>query len=129
MEAEKNPLIQAEIKPVKIEYLTEERNPNAGENLNLRFRLSDPHTGEARGELTDVTVKYYRAPRYDLKVLTAQHVADGIYEAELPLRRPGGYYIFVSAPSLKLGYNDLNYLTVMANKVALAPEGGAAANP
>ena len=129
MEAEKNPLIQAEVKPVKIDYLMEERSANAGENLNLRFRLSDPHTGEAQAELTDVTVKYYRAPRYDLKVLTAQHVADGIYEAELPLRRPGGYYIFVSAPSLKLGYNDLDYLTVMAQKAVAGGKTSAVENP
>ena len=76
-----------------------------------------------------MTVKYYRAPRFDLKVLTARHIAEGVYEAELPLRRPGGYYIFVAAPSLKLGYNDLNYLTVMANKAVAAGDDGVVAKP
>ncbi len=118
MEAAENPAIQREVEHVAIEYLTDKRNIIAGENLDLRFRLMDPRTGEPRADLTDVRIKYYRAPRFDLTELTAVHVADGIYEAQLPLRSAGGYYIFVSAPSLKLGYDDLNYLTVMANKPA-----------
>ncbi len=122
MEAAENPDIKREVEHVAIDYLSDKRNVIAGENFDLRFRLINPRTGEPRADLTDVTIKYYRTPRFDLTELHATHVADGIYEAQLPMRAAGGYYIFVSAPSLKFGYNDLNYLTVMANKAVARDE-------
>jgi YVTN family beta-propeller protein len=129
MEAAVNPAIERAVERVAIDYLTDKRNVTAGEDLDLRFRLIDPRSGEPREGLKDVMIKYYRAPRFDLTQLTAAHVADGIYEAQLPMRSPGGYYIFVSAPSLKLGYNDLNYLTVMASKPALDKAADTVDNP
>ena len=51
-----------------------------------------------------------------LTVLSAVHVGGGIYEADLPLKQVGAYYVYVAAPSLHADYKDLNYLTVMVGK-------------
>jgi len=66
--------------------------------MKLRFRLTDPGTGAVLAEASGVKVKYYRAPRYGLTELLATHVGDGIYEAEILLRRAGAYYVYVAAP-------------------------------
>ena len=52
-------------------------------------------------------MKYFRAPRFDLAELNAKHVGEGIYEATLPLRNAGSYYIYVAAPKLNADYKDL----------------------
>jgi hypothetical protein len=44
------------------------------------------------------------------------HIGDGIYEADLPFKQAGAYYVYVAAPSLNADYKDLNYLTVMVGK-------------
>jgi hypothetical protein len=114
MEVEPNPDLERNFKPVEVEYLTEGSRIGAGEPLTLRFRLIDPKTGDVHADVPDARVKYFRAPRFDLAEQAATHVGDGIYEAELPIRRSGGYYFFVAAPSLDAHYNDLAFLTLMA---------------
>ena len=116
MEVKTNPALQSEFKPVAIEYLNDKVVRRAGETMKLRFRLTDPGTGAVLAEASGVKVKYYRAPRYGLTELLATHVGDGIYEAEILLRRAGAYYVYVAAPSLNAKYNDLGYLTVMASR-------------
>jgi YVTN family beta-propeller protein len=114
MNAKANPNLRQNLKSVAIEYLNDERRVKAGEPMKLRFRLTDPSTGEYRIDLPDVRVKYFRAPRYGLTELRASHVGDGIYEAELNLRRAGAYYVYVATPSLNVQYDDLSYFTLLA---------------
>lgn len=116
MEAKVNPTIIHETRPVAVDFLSEKLPLRAGESMTLRFRLYDPGTGEIKMGADDVSVKYFRAPRYDLTELAAKHVGDGIYEADLPFNRHGAYYIYVAAPSLNADYKDLNYFTVMVGK-------------
>jgi YVTN family beta-propeller protein len=114
LEAQVNPNIVAEHKDLDIEYLLGDQRAAAGETLKLRFRLTDPKTGVMREGLDDVMVKYYRAPRFDLTQALARHVSNGVYEVDLPIKAAGAYYIYVAVPSLKIKYNDLRYLTLMA---------------
>jgi len=44
----------------------------------------------------------------------AREVADGIYEVPVEMAESGAYYVFVSVPSLKLGYNDSGFLSLIA---------------
>ncbi len=50
---------------------------------------------------------------------------NGLYEARLPMRRPGAYYVFVSSRSAKATYDDLSFLTLMGvhNKTAIQNSG------
>jgi len=114
MDVEPNPNIVVDHKDLDIEYLPRDQQATAGETLNLRFRLTEPRSGLAQHGLEDVLVKYYRAPRFDLAQVRAAHVGDGVYEVNLPIKAAGAYYVYVSVPSRKIQFDDLNYLTLMA---------------
>jgi YVTN family beta-propeller protein len=114
LEAQINPSIAEEYKDMDIEYLLGDQQVTAGETLDLKFRLTDPRTGLAEEDLQDVMVKYYRAPRFDLAQIPAVHVSKGEYQASLPIKAAGAYYVYVSVPSRKIKYADLQYLTLMA---------------
>jgi hypothetical protein len=101
-----------------IEYLLGDQQVMAGETLDLKFRLTDPRTGLAEEDLQDVMVKYYRAPRFDLARVPAVHVSRGEYQVNLPIKAAGAYYVYVSVPSRKIKYEDLQYLTLMAQSPA-----------
>lgn len=116
MEARVNPAIEREFDPVAVEYLSDREALVAGETMNLRFRLYEPGSGRVLDTAGGVTVKYFRAPRFDLNELVATYVGDGIYEAALPFRSAGSYYIYVAAPQLEVGYQDLNYMTVVVGR-------------
>ena len=88
--------------------------------MDLRFRLYQPGSGKILDDAGNVSIKYFRAPRYDLTELLATYAGDGIYEAKLPFRYAGAYYIYVAAPEQGAGYQDLNYLTAVVNKAAQA---------
>ncbi|MDH3531769.1 MAG: cytochrome D1 [Gammaproteobacteria bacterium] len=116
MQAKVNPAIEHASRPLAVEYLSENKSARVGENMLLRFRLYDPGTSEIKTGATDVRVKFFRAPRYNLTELLATQVGEGIYEAELPFKQAGAYYVYVAAPSLGADYQDLDYRTIMVGK-------------
>ena len=116
MEAAVNPKLERASDPVAVEYLNERESLVAGDEMKLRFRLYKPGSGKTFVDAGGVTVKFFRAPRFDLTELVATHVGEGIYEATLPFRYAGSYYVYVAAPGLNVGYKDLNYKTVLVGK-------------
>ena len=129
MEAKLNPAIKKEFKAVEVEYLNDRKTVNAGEGMKLRFRLFDPGSGEIMADAGDVTVKYFRAPRYDLTELAAVHKGGGIYVADLPFKNAGAYYVYVAAPSLHADFKDLNYLTVTVGQALTSQNAPVASKP
>jgi len=125
MEAKVNPAIKREYEPVAVEYLSEREALVEGDTMTLRFRLYEPGTGKTLTEAGGVKIKYFRAPRFDLTELVATYVGDGIYEASLPFRTAGSYYVYVAAPGLKADFQDLEYMTVLVGK-ARTSQGGPA---
>ena len=116
MEAVVNPNLEHASDPVAVEYLNEHEALVAGDEMKLRFRLYKPGSGKTFVDAGGVTVKFFRAPRFDLTELVATHVGEGIYEATLPFRYAGSYYVYVAAPELNVGYKDLGYKTVIVGK-------------
>ncbi len=116
MEAAVNPNLERKSNPVAVEFLNERESLVAGDKMQLRFRLYKPGSGKTFVDAGGVTVKFFRAPRFDLTELVATHVGEGIYEATIPFRAAGSYYIYIAAPGLNAGYQDLNYKTVLIGK-------------
>ena len=129
MEAKLNPAIKKEFKAVEVEYLNGRETVTAGDGMKLRFRLFDPGNAEIMADAGDVMVKYFRAPRYDLTELPAQHRGAGVYEVDMPFNQAGAYYVYVAAPSLHADYKDLNYLTVMVGKKVASGDAPVAKQP
>jgi len=113
-EAQPSPLIKPDTKALAVSYLNKPGSVKAGEPMTLRFRLKNPATGAWRTDAEDVRVLYYRAPNIGRRVVAARQGEDGVYEAELMMDLAGAYYVYVGVPSEKVGYQDLNYLTLMA---------------
>jgi len=110
--AEPNPEIRAARSGLSIEYLVEDRVLPAGDNVSLRFRLADPVTGLGKAGLSDVTLISFRAPGRDRRQTVARDAGEGVYEAKLNLRTPGVYYVYVTVPSLKIGFLDFAHLSL-----------------
>ncbi|MGD8808416.1 MAG: YncE family protein [Gammaproteobacteria bacterium] len=116
MNVARNPAIDRGPEPIEIEYLSDSALLRAGDSMALRFRLYEPGTGKVIDDAGPVSIKYFRVPRYDIRELVATPVGDGIYEAELPFRLAGAYYIYMAAPGLGFDYGDLNYRSVVVGQ-------------
>jgi YVTN family beta-propeller protein len=113
-EASPNPEMQNVHKPLDVDFLVDQRRVSAGDAKSVRFRLTDPRTGQPRTDVEDATVLYYRAPNFGRRTVAAEHVGDGIYQVTLDFKQAGAYYVFVESRSEKMKYQDLDYLTLMA---------------
>ncbi len=123
VEAADNPALKGKLGRLGIEYLIPERTVKAGATVPVRFRLADPATGMPRTGLAGVRVLFFRIPGKDRRVVPAREVGDGVYEAMLPMTKPGGYNIYVAVPSEKIGYQDLPYFTMAATRAAAGMPG------
>jgi YVTN family beta-propeller protein len=113
--ARPNPLLGPKGPALAIEYLMQNRLVPANEKVKFRFKLTDPHSGIAAADLKGVRIRYFLAPGQYRTEVPARHIADGIYEAELRMRRAGAYYVYVAYPPKKVLFNDLPYMTLMAS--------------
>lgn len=114
--AEVNPATQKPGVKYELEYLVKDRTVPPGDNVAVRFRLSDAMTGWGKAGLPDVTVISFRAPSHDRKQVVAREVGDGEYEATLNFPAPGAYYVYVTVPSLKIAFQDFVHLSLIARK-------------
>jgi YVTN family beta-propeller protein len=130
-----NPALAAERQrdrePLAVRYRLDDVNVTVGEEVAVRFELSDPVTGEPRPGLSDVEVLTFLAPG----VWQARHLASerarmgaeaegGLYEVRFTPPRAGVYYVFVQSQSQGLAFNYSPYVTLMAT--AAGDPGGAA---
>jgi DNA-binding beta-propeller fold protein YncE len=113
-EARPNPALQERLGPLAIEYLGLAPRTAAGAALPVRFKLTDPRTRAPRTGLGDVRLLHYRAPGHDRVEVPAREVGEGVYEATARLGAPGAYYLYVSAPSLRVPYGELPFRSVVA---------------
>jgi YVTN family beta-propeller protein len=121
--ARPNPMLEPKGPPLAVEYLNEKRRVKPGESVRLQFRLTDRKTDEPRTDLKDVRVSYFMAPGGRRTELFASHTGDGVYEATLPLAKAGAYYVYVAAPSEKIGYVDLPFTTLLATTASASRRG------
>ena len=101
---------------VALEYLPMDRLTEAGKAFPLRFRLSDAGSGNPMAGLRDVRVLYFRSPGRDRREVTAQDEGDGVYSADLPIGKPGGYYVYVGIRSRHVTYDDLPSFSLAAKQ-------------
>ncbi len=116
MNAERNPDLHRQV-VAGIKFVDNRRKVNIDEDVTVKFRLSDPVTGEHKSDLKDVRVRYHRAPSFDRKEEAAIEVGDGVYKLDTKLSSAGVYYFFVSsrASNLKFG-GDSPYLSIQVTR-------------
>lgn len=97
-----------------VNYQIDDRYITVGEPNTIRFRLEDRATGEPVSDLDDVSVLYYRSDGRGRTTLPARQLGEGLYEADVEVNTVATYYVYVAAPSKKLGYSDRTLLSLMA---------------
>jgi hypothetical protein len=112
-DAKVNPQLEVLRQKVAIEFLPQARQFKPGDVARVRFRVIEG-TGAPRTGLKDVIVRSFLVPASAPRDAVAKEVSDGVYEVPVELAQTGAYYVYVSVPSLKLGYNDSGFFSVMA---------------
>ena len=102
--------------PPKIEFLTQQPSYKTGEEIAVRFALSDAATQARLADLKDVIVLVSQAGGNWNQRLTAAHAGEGVYEARFTAPQPGIYRLIVTIPSAKVGLGQLPQGTVQVVK-------------
>lgn len=100
-----------------------------GEEVAVRFRLTDPVTGEPRTGLKDVRGLAFLTPGIWQQRYWATELADGVYEFRFSPPDPGVYYVFVESSSAGLLLQKSRYLTLEAKEGAAPAEAASATRP
>jgi YVTN family beta-propeller protein len=101
---------------VKIEPVSKQAVVNAGERVDLRFKILDAKTGTPKPDVPDMTVLVFLAPGIWQQREPAKRGADGVYQMSFVPPQPGVYYVFFQSPSLELQFNQSSPLTLQVVK-------------
>ena len=118
--------MESQLPKAAVAFVTTQRQFKVGEAAAVRFKLSDPRKQEPMVGLKSVTVMSFLSPGRRRSETVATEVEPGVYEAKVSLTQAGGWYVHVSVPSMKLGYKDLGFFSLMASEAPVAKAGGAA---
>lgn len=90
---------------VKVEPLFEKKPVRAGQEVEVKFRLTDPDTLEPHRDVRDLRALAFLAPGTWQTRLAAQGDGEGVYRIKVPVPESGIYYVFVESASLHLKIN------------------------
>jgi YVTN family beta-propeller protein len=108
------PAIASSQRKTRLEFLVDQGTWRAGETAHVQFRLKDPVNGQPVEKIQDLVVLSMLVPGTSQRRGGAQPRGEGLYEASIPLPKPGIYYVHVQSASLKARFQDLPYLTLHA---------------
>jgi YVTN family beta-propeller protein len=100
---------------IRVEPMLREGAILAGENYQLRFRVTDASTHQAK-ELKDMGVLVFLAPGIWQQRQWAKPLGDGLYEVSFVPPHAGVYYVFFQCPSLGVQFNQLPSFTLQVTK-------------
>jgi YVTN family beta-propeller protein len=113
VEAKPNPDVPREKQiAVRIEYLDKDKQPRAGENYKLRFKLIDTATLKAKTDLKDVHVLTMLSSGTWQKRDFARAAGGGVYELDIRVPQTGVYFVFVESKSQGVSFRQLPSLTL-----------------
>jgi len=113
MAVERDPALHLET-TAGIEFIDKQFKVSTDDAVTLKFKITNPDTGEMITDLRDVRVQYFRAPAFDRRDEFATEVGDGVYKLATQLKKPGLYYFYVSSRSSNLGLDRQHYVSMQA---------------
>lgn len=100
MSVKANPAIPREAPfPLKIKFLTPERELKVGKPFPFRVEVRDPMTNKPLTDLKDLHALTILMPGISQWRTPAKSLGNGVYEAEIVAAEPGHYKVFFLAPS------------------------------
>ena len=113
---------------IRVEPLLKEGAIHAGESYQLRFRVTDTSTHQAK-ELKDMGVLVFLAPGIWQQRQWATPLGGGLYEVSFVPPHAGVYYVFFQCPSLGVQFNQLPNFTLQVTKERAATAGTEESKP
>jgi hypothetical protein len=101
-------------RPLDVEMRVGSREVKVGEDVRVRFRLTDPASGAPRPGLGDVRALVFLAPGVWQQRYWASEVGDGLYELTFRPEEEGVYYVFLQVASAGLKLQKSPHLTLIA---------------
>lgn len=99
-----------------VELRTDKTTVPAGQEVEVRFRLTDPESGQGKTGLEDVRVLTFLTPGIWQQRHWAKEVGDGLYEIRFTPPEEGLYYVFVEVASQGLPLQKSPFLVLTAEK-------------
>jgi hypothetical protein len=114
LDAAANPRLASTRQGLHLAYLVESPDVKAGATTAVRFRITDGPAATPRAGLADVRVLTVRVPGRRQGEVLARDLGGGVYEAQVPVREAGAYYVYVASASLNKSFMDMPFLTLRA---------------
>jgi YVTN family beta-propeller protein len=96
----------------KVEFLLDKSTAALGSPYVVRFRIVQGKQKVQRSGVKDVQVRYFLAPSSRPRLVAAQDLGNGIYEAPVTLDQNGAWYLHVRAASLGANFDDQTFASV-----------------
>ena len=119
---------RAELAPPRVESRVASSTVRVGEPVPVRFRITDPQTGEPELGLADVQIRTYRSDSWH-RQQWAREVGDGTYEASFVLPSAGVYWVVVECLSKRLPFHVSPPLVLQAVPAPVSGEGSRGQGP
>jgi len=115
MSVKANPAIPREAPfPLKIEFLTPERELKIGKPFPFRVEVRDPLTDKPLTDLKDLHYLTILMPGISQSRTPAKPLGNGVYEADIVAGEPGYYKVFFLAPSRSAEPHQLPHANLRA---------------
>jgi hypothetical protein len=112
--AENPALAQTTPAAIKVVSVLKETNLRVGERFNLRFKVVDANSNQAKVNIEDLGVLVFLAPGIWQQREAARPAGRGEYEISFVPPQPGVYYVFFQSLSLGFRFSQLPPLTLQA---------------
>jgi hypothetical protein len=111
-----NPVLaaQREKRPLDVEFRVGRSDVKVGEEVRVRFRLTDPESGAPKTGLDDVRALTFLSPGLSQERQWAAGLGDGLYEVTFRPQGEGLYYVFIEVPSVGLELKKSPHVTLFA---------------
>ena len=96
----------------KVEFMLDKSTADLGSPYVVRFRIVQGQQKTERSGVSDVKVRYFRAPSSKTRTVAALEVGNGVYEAPVTLDQNGAWYLHVRAASLGASFDDKTFASV-----------------
>ena len=105
---------QREKRLLDVDIRVESNEVKVGEEVRVRFRLTDPESGVAKTGLDDVRTLIFLSPGHSQQRQWAAGLGDGLYEVTFRPQEEGLYYVFLEVPSAGLELKKSPHVTLFA---------------
>jgi YVTN family beta-propeller protein len=101
---------------IGVEILARSTNVPVGQEVPVRFRLTDPKTGAPKPGIGDARVLTFLVPGIWQQRHWAKDLGEGLYEVRFQPPEPGLYYVFLEVASAGMPFQKNPFLVLQAEE-------------